>query len=193
MVNETMFPEPIVGGASIPHAVVTGPENPRDSNLYKNLSLNERGDEALNYRASPEINLQLYNFLQGLYRTSIEQPTVAKNEEEKRTEVKSDPESYVIHIKSLPKTAQTFAPGLINFLTTNTPLRIEPTGFVSYPNIQGRVHVVDLMKTLLSTKGTVDPDTITLIKQFISILLKAYIKNKNLFKQETEEYWDTFN
>ena len=98
-----MFPEPIVGGGPVPQAVVKGRANSHDTELFKNLSLNERGDEALNYRASPEISLQLYNFLQGLYRTSIEQHTVPKNVEEKRTEVKSDPESYVIHIKSLPK------------------------------------------------------------------------------------------
>jgi hypothetical protein len=194
MVHEKMLGDPHVAGGSIPQAIVTGPEIPHHTSYYKNLNLNDRGEDSLYYNAQPELRLKLFNFLQGLYRAGIQHPSPPKNVDEKRTEVKTEErESHLVHVKSLPKVAQSLAPGHINFLTTNTPLKIEATGFITYPDIQHRIHLVDLLKTMLSTKTSVHPDIQELINKFIRMVPTAYIKNSRL-KHETgdDEFWDTF-
>jgi hypothetical protein len=192
MVPSSLFPQPIVGGGDEPQPVVMGKANVRDTDLVKNLSLKQRGNEALSNPGPPEISLQLYNFLQGLYRSSIEQPILKDMNEEIR-EVKSDPESYQVHINALPKTAQHLAPGLLHFLTTNTPVKIDKTGFATYQNKETRVHIVDIMKALLSSKGTVNQATRVFINYFLSLLPTSYIKNKTFKTEETHGEWDLFN
>ena len=59
-----------VGGAD-PISIYLSVEAPKDTNHYRTSLINEKMHKSLDSEGSPESILKIYNFLNGLYRTSI--------------------------------------------------------------------------------------------------------------------------
>ena len=182
-----------IGGAD-PISIYSSVEAPKDTNHYRTNLINEKMYKSLESEGSPESILKIYNFLNGLYRTSINLDKTSteeknKNRQENTHEADTD---YSIFMKSLPNVASKLAPGLIDYLKGNTRLVFETNGFIRDPNMGERVHIIDMLRTLLVNKTKVSEDVNTILQIFIKDLPKSYLKNKNI-KVETQEdaaEWD---
>ena len=95
-------------------------------------------------------------------------------------------------MQSLPAVASKLAPGLINYLRGNTRLVFEPNGFIRHPNMGERIHVIDMLRTLLVNKTKLSKDVNTIVQTFVKDLPKSFIRNKTikLEREEDDEQWD---
>ena len=180
-----------VGGAD-PISVYSSVEAPKDTNHYRTSKLNDKIYSSLEGEGSPESILKIYNFLTGLYRTSVHLDKTSSDDKKISKESVRDADiDYSIFMNSLPTVASKLAPGLIDYLKANTSLIFEPTGFVTNPNKDVRVHIIDLFRTLLVNKTKISTEINTIIQSFIRDLPKSYLKNKSVkIEGKAEEEWD---
>ena len=181
-----------VGGAD-PISIYSSVEAPKDTNHYRTSQLNEKMHKSLESEGSPESILKIYNFLNGLYRTSINLDKSSteekiKNSKENSHEADTD---YSIFMKSLPTVASKLAPGLTEYLKANTRLVFEPSGFIRHPNMGYRVHVIDLFRSLLVNKTKISYEINSILQTFVKDLPKSYLRNKSIKLEEEEgAEWD---
>ena len=180
-----------VGGAD-PMPVYSTVEAPKDTNHYRTSKLTDKIHSSLESQASPESILKIYNFLTGLYRTSVHLDKTSSDDKNKSKEsVREADIDYTIFTQSLPTVASKLAPGLIDYLKTNTSLVFDPSGFVTNQNKDVRVHIIDLMRTLLVNKTKISTEINSIIQSFIRDLPKSFLKNKSVkIEGEAEEQWD---
>ena len=94
-------------------------------------------------------------------------------------------------MQSLPAVASKLAPGLINYLRANTRLVFEGNGFIRHPNKDDRIHIIDLMRSLLVNKTKLTADINSILQTFVKDLPKSYLRNKSIkLEDEHEADWD---
>ena len=72
-----------IGGAD-PISIYSSVEAPKDTNHYRTSLINEKMHKSLDSEGSPESIPKIYNFLNGLYRTSVNLDKSSNDEKKKK-------------------------------------------------------------------------------------------------------------